>query len=328
MYSGWGTETKDMNPEDLAYSRIRMIAELIMEESQVNSDMMYNFHGFAHKSKTLYVIGGSELDKNWRDEYKGNEPDQLHVLRLPEGASPDHFKVDESQLFDEAAFAYAGTVANRLASEFPAPIRGMATGTSGRQEDILRGAGLSVYDCAVDNTAKLWARAFEKSLKVMKSMDLIPDGVSKKDIEKVKSVTVTVKADDPIERDRLITMGRVLVNEGKRSLKTFLIKDMGMTEEEAEEEMIEIDSDAYMRNNPEIAQFIGFKAAQQSGMADELEQYKQMVAQQGQAPPITSGGIGSQGGEPRSLNIKTPTGAEQVDVALTQGGARRGPSLG
>jgi hypothetical protein len=69
-----------------------------------------------------------------------------------------------------------------------------------------------------------------------------------------------------------------------------------------------------MLQSPEIAQFIGAKAAEKSGMADELQAYKEQNAAMSKFKMQPA--IGSKGGEPRSLNIKTDLGAEMADVAM------------
>jgi hypothetical protein len=121
-------------------------------------------------------------------------------------------------------------------------------------------------------------------------------------------------------------MGSTLVDNGKRSLKTFLMKDMRMTEEEADEEIDNILEDKIILQSPEIAAFLGYKAAQKSGMADELQAYKEQVAAQGKKPAQieTSSPIGSKGGEPRKMNIKTETGRQMVDVSNSAYGQRVG----
>ncbi len=326
MYSGWGYETQSKDPEMLAYSRIRMLRSMITEDSQVRSDRQYNFHGFAHRSKTLYLPAGADLAPDW-DANFSNDPDKLNYLVLPEGANPDWFKPDESLLFSAEAYAYADRISSDLSMEFPMPLRGTAGGTSGRQEDILRSSGLSIYDTAVHNTAQLWAKGFYQALKVSDALpDMLPQGVTGDDIERCREVIVDLRTEDKIQRDREITMGRVLVNEGKRSLKTFLMQDMRLTEEEADNEIDEILAEKYMLENPEIAAFLGFKATQKSGMAEELDQWKQ--ANQQKPEQFTLGSkIGSRGGEPRTLNIKTQTGAEMPDVALG-GLGQRGTPMG
>ena len=323
LYSGWGFEDFKRSPELLTYSRIRMIRDLITEDSQVRSDQLYNFHTFAHKSKTLYVVGGAEVGADWDAAYK-NEPDKLNLIRLPEGSAPDYFKVEESQLFDAAAFAYADRIRADLGIEYPIPLQGGTGTSSGREANILSGNALALYDCAVENTALLWSKGLLKALRVASAVELLPEGITDDDLKRIGEILVDLRSDDPIARDRAINMGSTLVNEGKRSLKTFLMQDMRMTVEEADEEIDNILTEKIMLQSPEIAAFLGFKAAQKSGMADELQAFREM--QGGATPQITTGSaIGSQGGEPRQGNIKTQTGREMVDVGMTSTGQRTPP---
>ncbi len=322
MFSGWGFEGFERNPELLAYSRIRMIRDLITEDSQVRSAQLYNFHGFAFKSKTLYVPAGAEVGANWAAAYK-NDPDKLNLIYLPEGANPDYFKVDESQLFDAAAFAYADRIRVDLGMEYPAPLQGAGGTSSGREANILSGNALALYDCALENTSLIWSKAFYKALKIIDAVELLPNALKTSDIKRISEIKLDLQSDDPVARDRQITMGSVLVNDGKRSLKTFLMKDMRMTEEEADEEIDNILTDKIMLQSPEIAAFLGYKAAQKSGMADELQAYLQ--SQQGKPPAVQTGNpIGSKGGEPRKMHIKTPIGKEMVDTSNSAYGQRVG----
>lgn len=317
LYSGYGFEGFERNPELLAYSRIRMIRDLITEDSQVRSDQLYNFHTFAHKSKTLYVPAGTDTPTDWAAAYK-NEPDKLNLIQLPEGADPSWFKVEESQLFDPAAFAYAAQIRNDLGLEYPAPLQGGPGTSSGREANILSGNALAIYDCAVENTANLFAKGFLKALRIATKVDILDVA---NDIKRVDEISVDLRTDDPVARDRAINMGSILVDKGKRSLKTFLMEDMRMTDKESDDEIDNILADKIMLQSPEIAAFLGFKAAQKSGMAEELQAYRDM--NQGQTPEIETGNpIGSKGGQPRKGNIKTETGREQVDVSNTSYGQR------
>lgn len=319
MYSGWGFEDEKRDPELLSYSRIRMLRDLITEDSQVRSDQMYNFHTFAHKSKTLYIPAGQETSADWDAAYK-NEPDKLNLIHLPEGANPDWFKVEDSQLFDASAFAYADRVRSDLGQEYPAPLRGAGGTSSGREANILSGNAVAIYDCAVSNTSLLWAKGFMKALRVLSSMEMLPEGINEDDIKRIGEVDIDMRTDDPVERDRDIKMGEIAVNAGHRSLKRHLMEDWRMTEEEAEDEIDNILTERIMLQSPEIAQFLGFKAAEKSGMAEELRAYLETQANTKQVK--TGNQIGSKGGEPRQGNIKTETGMEQMDVSNSAYGQR------
>ena len=151
---------------------------------------------------------------------------------------------------------------------------------------------------------------------------MLPKGLRENDCESYSELNVEIRKDDLVARDRKVMAGRVLVNEGMKSLRMFLIEDRGLTQEEAEKEIDEILAEKIMLQSPEILAFLGAKAAERSGMADELEAYRQ--AQQGKTPPINIGSqIGTRGGQPRSGNIRTPTGMEQSDVAMSGYGVRR-----
>jgi hypothetical protein len=322
-FAGFGIETLDKEPSKLALSRIGMLRDGIVEESTIRSDIYFNVHKYAHKFKTLYIPAGSEINKDAFAEYQEN-PDGINVVKLPEGADPDWFKVDETLEFSPQVYAYADRVMTRQAMMYPLALRGMGTGSSGRQDDLSTSSGLAIYQCAVEANNLLWARAFDKAFKVMgKVPNLMTPNIKEGDIDSYSELTVDLKRDDLIDRDRKIGNGRISVTQGQRSLRTHLIKDYGMTAEEADEEIDNILAERIMFQSPDIAAFLGYKAAEKSGMADELSAYKQSTSEQGKASTVNVGSaIGSKGGEPRQGNYQSPTGVEQIDVSTTAGGVR------
>uniref|UniRef100_A0A6M3KZ29 Portal protein n=1 Tax=viral metagenome TaxID=1070528 RepID=A0A6M3KZ29_9ZZZZ len=318
-YSGWGIEDQEKSPDLLAFSRVRMSRDKIIEGSSISSDFAYSFHMFAHKHQTLINRSGEEMGPNILKEYRPR-PDALSVLTIPPGAE---LQKPEDKFFDAPAFAYASMVRQDLMMEYPGALRGIPSGSSGRQEDLQRSAGLALYDSPVDSTNNQWAKAMEVGLKIAyKIPDMIPPNLKPNDINQFSQIEVDVRTDDPIERDRKLMAGRTMVVDGLRSIKSFLEKDVGMTEEEAEDEVAEILAEKYLLGSPDIAAFIGAKVAEKSGMADELNAYKEAMGGETGKSPLESG-IGNQGGPPRRGNIKTQTGLEQSDVGMNTMGTRR-----
>ncbi len=326
VYSGWGMETQGLDPALLAYSRIRMIRDLIQESSSVRSDMMFNFHSFAHKSKTLFVRAGGEVAAEWRAAVN-NDPDKFNIIYLPEGSTPDDFQTDESLLFGPEAYAYADRINADLAAEFPAPLVGQS-GTSGRHQDLGRSAALAIYNCAKAAVAHAWELSIRTAFKVMatKGLDLMPKGVSEDDLKRFEDITVDLSSEDPVERDRQINMGSTEVHEGLKSLHTFLVEDRRLTEDEADKEEIRIMADKYIAGSPDFAAFIGFMAAQKAGMAEELKAFQAQAGQAGAGNVLTSN-TGTQGGPQRQGDIQTEIGREQADVGATSTGQRTPPQV-
>lgn len=321
-YSGWGIETQNKAPEYLAYSRVRMLRGRVEEDASMAADFSYNIHAFAFKHRTLLNQSGQELPLAIMKEYHPDEPGKLSILTLPSGAD---VKVEETQLFDAPVFAYRAQVKTDLAVAYPAPLRGIASGTSGRQEDILSGAGLAFYDCTVENNSSLWAQAFEKALKICyKLPDMIPSGLQKEDIDNYSEIVVDTKRDDPLEALRDKTDG-----DRKQQLKiisheTNLIKYQGFTKEEAELEMVRILVEDITYNHPVFREILAMKFAQEEGTTGEFAQISEQMGNK--VPPISATPqFGSQGGQPREGNIQTPTGMEQVDMSL-QRSPRRAPA--
>ena len=155
--------------------------------------------------------------------------------------------------------------------------------------------------------------------------NLYPDEIQKNDIGGNYDLTIKLEVDDPVERDRRMVAGRVLVESGMRSLRTFLMTDVGMSSEDADREIDEILAEKIMFQSPDIAAFMGFKAAEKSGMADELEQYKAMYG--GNLPQVNTGSpYRTKGGQPRNQNIETELGGEMAESSNIGLGVRSTPA--
>jgi hypothetical protein len=323
-FAGFGIETVDKDPSKMALSRIGMVRDGIVEESTIRSDIYFNMHRYAHKFRTLYLPAGTETNKDAFASYMEN-PDGINEVKLPQGTDPSWFKVDETQEFSPQVYAYADRVFARQTMMYPLALRGAGGGSSGRQDDLSTSSGLAIYQCVVENNNLLWARAMDNAFKVMfKVPNLRTPNLQEGDNNSYSEISVDLKRDDLVDRDRKIGNGRISVTQGQRSLRTHLIKDYGMTAEDADDEIDNILAERIMFQSPDIAAFLGFKAAEKSGMADELNAYKQAEVDKKVNPAKIEMGsaIGSKGGEPRQGNIKTQTGAEMPDVSNSSYGVR------
>jgi hypothetical protein len=275
---------------------------MIVEDSSVRSDAMYNFHRFAHKHKTLINKSGEEIGPEAFQEYT-DAPDAISILTLPQGETS--WDVEESQLFDPAAFAYMDRIRTDLAMEWPAPLRGIATGSSGRQEDILGSNSLLLYDAPLKNNNTIWADAFAMALRVSaKIPDMIPSRLSKDDFDKFSKIKVDCKKIDPIERNRKMTQGLVMYRDGVIDLMSLLTEYFDYTQEEAKKKQARIFAQNIVRNSPVLMQMMEEKIAQEMDMEDRYRELKAMEqGQRGASPQIN---FGAQGGPPRSGNVQSP----------------------
>lgn len=319
VYSGWGTETANKAPDKLAYSRTRMIRGRVEEDAAIALDFAYNIHATAWKFRT--IITAEELGADFAKEYHPEEPGRLSILVLPPSARKE---LEETQVFDAPVFAYRDRIKADLAMAYPAPLRGIASGSSGRQEDILSSAGLSFYDCAVENNSTLWAEAFLRALKISYALSgMLPPELQVGDLDSLSEIKVNTRRSDPLESLRKAADGDRKYQLGIIDLKTNLIEYQGKTQAEAKEIMAALLVDDVTRNHPVFRELMGITLAREMGVEDE---YNQMASMEKTAKGINpTPQFGSQGGEPREGNVKTPLGQEMMDMSLERP-PRRAPA--
>jgi hypothetical protein len=309
-YSGWGKETADRDPALLAFSRVRMMRDKILEASTISSNFQKNNTEFAWKHRTLKVPNGAEYDpaKIFGDYHP--DPNTVSIVNMPTNSE---FGVEETLEFSAPAYAYLDRVMAQLNSEYPSSMRGVASGTSGRQEDILRNMGLALYDAPLNNCSKLWARAFDMDFKICKIIpDMLPPDIKETDLESYTELRVDLKKEDPSELSRKSADGDLKYKNGIIDLETNLIEYQGRTKDEAKVIIDKMMADDIMRNDPIIRQILSQQVAKEMGAED---QYSQMTQQeQGTAGMNPTINYGARGGEQRQGNIKTQTGMEQAGM--------------
>ncbi len=311
-YSGYGQDTEDHNPEMLAFTRTRMIQDKVTLDATMASAFRHNIIEFAWRARTVLNQSGVEISPDAYREYRPNEPGKLNELTLPPGAS---VKVEESQLFEAPVFAYRERVKADLEGAYPGSLKGVAQGSSGRQEDILAGAGLSFYDAPIENNATLWVDAFDNALKICYEIpDMIPPKMQSKDVDSYSEIEVRIKAEDPLETLRNKADGDRKYQLGIIDDMTNLLQYQGFTKEEARKIMARKLVDDVTRNNPVVRELMGLTLAQEMGV---LEEYQQL-SQQGKGGIKPTPEFGSRGGEPREGNVKTELGREMPDMSLTR----------
>lgn len=313
FYSGWGKTTPGLDPDLLAFSRIRMIKDGVVEYSTMHSDTYYMLHRYGHRHRTYYYPQGAEIGDDTFANFKP-DPDKISTIAVPEGADPTWFKADEALLPEREAFAYIDRLGANLAMEYPLPMQGVASGTSGRQEDILSGMGLSLYDCIIENNNKLWACVLDMAFKICGGMEeIMPPKLSKEDTESYSEITVDLKKENPIELSRQTSVGFNLWRGGAIDHKTFLIDYMHKTEEEAEDIINQSAIDIVMKNHPAIQQLILETIGEEMGQEERLAQLQAEMGEAAGVNPTVN--YGKEGGQPRNMNVKTEAGAEMGDLA-------------
>jgi len=152
----------------------------------------------------------------------------------------------------------------------------------------------------------------------------IPDFLKEGDLDAKFKCRVELRAPDPVEQDRLSNQGNRMVERGQLSLRSNLIKYQGLTADQADDEIDEILSERYMFQSPDIAELMQLRAAEKAGMLEDIQATKaQRQALEKKIRQFPLGAqYGSQGGEPRTGNIKSPEGLEQAEYMR---GVRRPP---
>lgn len=290
-YTGFGKRSPDGELSHLIVSDIRFTRSLIAEECMLRSDIASIIHLFGHKPRTLVVPEGTDIEK-LREALSFGAYD---INIVPEGTK---FVDDISPSVPVEMLQRLADVRAEIAQRCPFIMAGFPMGMGGRQQGMTDVAAMRRYDTVIENTESEWATAFEMAFKIMKAIPtLLPEGLLEADLNVAFKCTVKLKAKDPIEEDRLITLGdrlRRLPNPGI-DLETFHTEFMGYTQYKSKEIMAKMLADMVTIYNPDVAEIMGMVAAEEAGMERWLEQVRQrrqMLQRQqgglGQVPPPTT----------------------------------------
>ena len=141
-------------------------------------------------------------------------------------------------------------------------------------------------------------------------------------------IEVRLKAKDPIEEDRKITLGDRLWAGGKGSisLNRFHTEYQGLTQDESNKEIAKMLADQITIYNPDVAAVMGMVAAEETGMADWLEKAKsrrqELEKQPGLREPnpkTTQERIRGEVRSPTGMEEAAPRGARQPPANYTRG---------
>ena len=323
-YSGFGRRSAEGKLEDLIVSEIRLSRDLIRQECITRSNIASIEHIFAHKPKTIISEGQiNEKDLNEIDWGAYS----LNVLsNVPAGTK---FIEDKYDTPPPEMYMNHNNIKSEIAQRNPFIIAGFPSGSSGRQQDMTQLAAMRRFDTVIENTETGWAIAFEMALQICdKIPTLKPDGLRKADLSSKFHCEVKLKASDPIEEDRLITLGDRLRKSPDPAidLGTFHTQFMGYTQEKSKETIANILVDQLTIYNPDVAEVMGMVFAEESGMGkfiEEARQKRMMMEEQQKGlqdmPPRTTQ-------ERTQGEVKTPLGKEMMDMALSNKGARRPPT--
>ena len=322
-YSGFGKESPDGDLSSLAVSDIRMARDLIREVYILGSDIASILHLFAHKPVTIVLPSGEEVDENSLRKNLDLGSYSLNLLYLPEG-SEIHWGDTISP--DAEMFRYYQEKKAELFQRFPFINAGFPFGSSGRQQDLSMTSGMKRYESVIENTQDQTSTAIEMALAITKKIPkLLPEGISRGDLDIDYRCQVLLRADDPVEADRKATLGSRLYQQGEVDLYTNLTKYQGYSQTEADDIITNLLVELVTFKSPEIAQLLGMKAAEKAGMLDELLELRKQQQQTekgqrilGQMPPPSEM-------RQRTGEVESPIAREMIDDALRARGQRRSP---
>lgn len=314
-FSGFGRRSPDGSLTSLIVSDIRRSRDLIREECATRSNIASIEYLFAHKPKTF--IGRGLTADGLRESVSFGEYD-INAI----DADPNQIRIDEIDITPNVeTYKHHADIMSELNQRHPFIMAGFPLGNSGRQQDITELSAMRRYDSAVENCQYAFATALQMAFKICLATLNIPPGLSEQDLKTEMDIEVKLKAKDPIEEDRKVTMGNRLWNGGKGSisLSTFHTQYLGLTQSESNKETAKMLADQVTIYNPDIASVLGMVAAEESGMEEWLMKAQERMNQMGGGirEPLPRTGVERVQGE-----VQTTFGAEES----VSRGARQPPS--
>lgn len=317
-YTGFGKRSPDGDLKHLIVSDIRFARDLIAEECNLRSDIASICHLFAHRPRTFEAPEGIDpiVVRTGLETILGFGAYDINVV--PHGTML--MKDVDPSVPPEILQRHMEVMAE-IAQRCPFILPSFPGVTSGRFQDIVATGAMRRYDTIIENTENEWATAFEMALKICdKIPTLKPDGLQKDDLKTTFKCTVKLKAPDPVEQDRLATLGSKLLTNSEIDPITNLVEFKGYTPEKAKKILMDMLKWRVLLGSPEIAELIGLRAAEKSGMLEDLEMIKarrQQLEQQGMVQELPPTGKQRVMGE-----VKTPAGEETAGRVV---GARTPP---
>lgn len=326
-YSGFGRRSPDGELSQLIVGDLRYARDLIREECAIRSDIASKMHIFAHQPILIKVPPGTTYDKEQLEKQLNLGAYGMGVLELP----PSSEIIDlDYQLPSGEAFQHLKDIQADINQFSPFIMAGFPQGSSGRQDDLALKGALKRYETVVENTELQWATAFEKAFEIMRKIPSFPKltHTHRADFDVDFRCTVKLKASDPVEEDRLATLGDRLWAQGQGSidLRTNLIQYQGKTAEQAEDIITDILVDKVTLFDPQWAAAMGMTAAKEAGMEMAIQEMEQQaMEQQAQEkglqempPPSTMERIKGE--------AQAPVSEQELDMALENRGARNPPA--
>lgn len=277
-YSGFGNKSKDGDISSLIVTDVRFVRDLIHEECVLRSNIASINNIFAHRSRTVTSPGTLNVKDLRANLDFGSYA--LNVLdNLPEGTE---ITVDDAQPATTEMEKHLVDIKLEISQRCPFIMSGFPIGETGRQQALSAMAAKKRYYTVVENTEQEFATAIEMAFAICRkipTLDKLP-ALNKNDLKTQFKCEIKLKAADPIEEDRLHTLGSRHFQAGEIDLEKLHTDYMGMTKDESKLTRAKMYVDRAMMD-PAIQQLMAMQAAQEHGMEEQLAMIRQ--AQQGQA---------------------------------------------
>jgi len=150
--------------------------------------------------------------------------------------------------------------------------------------------------------------------------------ITEADIDGYYDCPVELKAPNELEQDKRTMLYRVLANEQRVSWKTLLTKGLGLTEDQAEDEINEALAERAWLTNPMLLEMVLEEAMEDAGMGRLLEKVKEK-ARMTQAAQQGLGGMPQ--GQVRPSEARNPMARDTLRQVLgeTPVGIRQPPQV-
>lgn len=255
FYSGLGKESAEGKPEERAVGVLRECRGALEQEGSIESRIDSIIALWANPFGIFeHTVEGVEL--------KGDEP----VTNLP--LAPGHnvevpfgikFTIVQGVAPPPEMFHHAAMIRARLGIEMPPVALGIPSTSeaTGRQEDIYLAAYRARSISMTHNIERALGVALGMCLQIIDTVDALPltvdtvefsngkyirkqEEITKEDIGGYYKCRVELKPEDELERSRNLMLYRALRDAPTGSLvsrETVLVKGLGLSEEEAQEEL-------------------------------------------------------------------------------------------
>jgi hypothetical protein len=346
-YSGFGKRSPEGKPETKVVGRLRKIRDIIVEQCETQSRINSQIALF---TDPVILI---EPDPNWAGQTPKLPKDIEQTLRFVPGGVITGIPGWKITIFQGAVpgpqmYNHLYQINAQLGLEVPNVALGLPSTAraTGRQENIYVEEYRRKYKTFINNEAKALATAlsmdlrivewrlkeFPKGTKITVKAKELKDGkevvkeelLTAEDIDGCYDCRVVFKEEDTTAQDREFTKYERLAGQGRASWKSLLVKGMGYTEDEAEEEINEALAEQAWRTNPELMAMVLTEALERAGqhsllrkMKEEAQRAQQMAQIQPQA----------QTQAPRPSEARNPLASDilRQSLAETPVGTRRTP---